>query len=239
MKNKSDRISKIIANLGVCSRRDAEKLIISGRVKINNTCITNLAHKITLSDQVHIDGQLIARNHTTKLWKMYKPPQVITTHNDPEGRTSIMDILPQDLPRHIMTIGRLDFMTEGLILLTNDGDLSRFLEHPSNNVSRIYMVKIFGKLTNEDIYLLHHGLTVNGVNYAPIKCKIIKTYASNQLLEMELTEGKNREIRNIIAYFGNKVSKLIRISYGPFTLGNLHPGDVMQVNQDEIRKIKN
>ncbi len=234
---KLERIAKVIASLGICSRRAAEKLITGGDVKINNVVITNLAHKISITDQLAVNDKLIPRDHVSRLWRMYKPRGIITTHDDPQKRTSIIDILPNNVPNHIMTVGRLDLMTEGLILLTNDGELSRFLEHPSNGVTRIYRVKIFGKLNDHNLSVLKAGLNIDGIQYEPINCKIIKTLIANQWLEMELKEGKNREIRKIIAYFGCKVNKLVRIAYGPFSLGNLRPGNVQEVATEEIRNI--
>lgn len=223
MDKKGNRIAKVIANSGYCSRRDAEKLIADGAVKVNGKTIDSPA--ILITDQsIKINNKLLERREKTKLWIFNKPKGFIVTNRDPKNRQTIYDLLPKNMPR-VITVGRLDMDTEGLLLLTNNGDLARYIEHPNTAWSRQYRVKVHGsidKLEKNINILMKKGITVDGIKYAPIKISIEKkSETTNTWLKITITEGKNREVRKIMEYFGLRVVKLIRVSFGPFHLGNM------------------
>jgi len=222
------RIAKYIAHSGYCSRREAENYIINKKVKVNNLLCTNLSTKISKQDILYINGLKLTILKKNRIWKFYKPKGIICTSKDPKKRKSIFDILPKSLPR-IISIGRLDINSEGLLLLTNNGDLARFFELPKNKIQREYLVKVRGLVHNNKLELLKDGIKINGISYKGIKCKLIKNLSSNSWIKMQLIEGKNREIRKICSYFGWEVSKLIRQRYGKFNLGNLKPGVLKEV----------
>lgn len=222
------RIAKYIANSGVCSRRDAERKILDGSVRINDIIIDSPAVNVSDNDQVSVDGKIIELN-APRLWLYYKPVGLITTHKDPQNRPTIFASLPKTMPR-VISVGRLDFNSEGLLLLTNSGDLARSFENPANKITRCYKVKIFGH--GDAIHIQNKKLVIDGVQYRP---KLIKRmdHAHQEKLThwylVELEEGKNREIRKIFDYYGYRVIKLIRTSFGQYNLGNLKPGEIREV----------
>lgn len=222
------RIAKYIANSGVCSRRDAEKKILAGAVKINGMMIDSPATNVVDGDQILVDGQVIELNKP-RLWLYYKPVGLITTHKDPQNRPTIFDSLPQTMPR-VISVGRLDFNSEGLLLLTNSGDLARELENPANKITRCYKVKIFGH--GPAINLRDKKLIIDGIRYHPKLIQKMDNTPQDKLTHwywVELEEGKNREIRKIFDYYGYRVLKLIRMSFGQYSVGNLKPGEIKEV----------
>lgn len=231
------RIAKFIAECGIASRRKAEELIAAGKVRVNGQLISDMATKVTDSDKVEVFGKQLYRPREVKLWLFHKPRGVLTTSSDPGGRMIIYDVLPKRF-KNIITVGRLDFNTEGLLLLTNNGDFSRKLELPSSNIPREYRVRVLGELTDEMIRRIEAGITIDGIRYG--KCQIMlegePNSTKNFWLRMVLTEGKNREIRNILENFGLRISRLIRISYGPFYLEGIKSGDVMEVPQEVVER---
>ena len=225
-----ERLAKIIARAGICSRRDAEKFILAGKVKVNGDIVTTPVTLVTQNDSISIDELPINLKPRTRLWAFYKPQGIITTHKDPQGRRTLFDLLPSGLPR-VISVGRLDLMSEGLILLTNDGELARTLELPSNHIPRTYRVRIFGKITQQQMLSLEQGVTIEKIRYGSIKVIITKQEGANQWLEVTLHEGKNREIRKIMTWLGCKVNRLIRISYGPIQLADLKPKEIREVTE--------
>ena len=237
METKKERIAKIIAHAGLCSRRDAEKWIEQGRVMVNNHLITTPATLVDETDTIAVDGKIIQTKQTPRLWCYHKPVGLVTTHKDPAGRPTVFDNLPKNLLR-VISVGRLDLNSEGLLLLTNDGELARSLELPSRGWKRKYRVRIHGKITPEIISKLKKGITIEGIRYAPtiVEIEPNQSQGTNQWILVTLTEGKNREIRKIMAHFGFKVSRLIRIAYGPFQLGNLPTGEVREISAKVIKE---
>ena len=227
------RIAKYIANAGFCSRREAEKLIEKKIVKINNILCNHPSNIVNKDDKVTIGKQLIKLNNIVRLWKIYKPIKYICSTKDEQNRKKIFDLVPKTFPRMI-SIGRLDFMSEGLLLLTNNGDYSRSLELPSKGYERIYRVCLRGQIKKEDLEKVNKGIKINNVIYEKAKIKIDKSNDNFTWVIVKLKEGKNREIRNICKYFSWQIVKLIRIQYGPYKLGNLKEGQI-----DEIMVIKN
>lgn len=227
------RVAKVIAQSGKCSRREAEELIREGRVKVNGQVIESPATFIT-DHAVKVDDKLINAKQPTRLWLFHKPAGYLTTTKDPKQRKTIFDILPKNLPR-VITIGRLDFNTEGLLLLTTDGALARYAELPKNKWIRKYRVRVFGKLDHERLKKLERGITVDGVRYGSIKVEVDVEKESNSWLKISLEEGKNREIRKVMEHLGLQVNRLIRISFGPFSLGDLGVGMVKEVAKSVIK----
>jgi 23S rRNA pseudouridine2605 synthase len=225
---KGDRIAKMMARSGLCSRREAEKWILEGRVSVNGTVLKTPAITVTLSDIITIDGQAIPEVSQTRLWRYHKPAGLITSHRDEQGRQTVFDTLPDSLPR-VISIGRLDFNSEGLLLLTNDGELARRLELPGTGWVRRYRVRLFGTPEARHLAHLEEGIEVDGISYGSIKAVIDRQQGSNAWLTLSLKEGKNREIRKVMEYFGWSVSRLIRISFGPFQLGLLGPNQVEEI----------
>lgn len=234
---KSERLAKVMARSGVCSRREAERWIADGRVRVNDTTIETPATLVKSTDFIEIDGVPLPKKEKTQVWIFHKPRGVVTTHFDPEGRETLFDLLPHHLPDHVISVGRLDLMSEGLILLTNDGELARQLEHPSSEIPRVYQVRIFGALDPQGLAQLTKGITVNGVNYGPIAWRQGPCKGDNQWIEMTLTEGKNREIRKVIDHIGGRVNRLIRVAYGPFKLGDLEVAALKKVSQKELNSL--
>lgn len=232
MEAKGERVAKRLARAGVCSRRDAERLIEEGRVAVNGRVLDSPALNVTDSDVIEVDGTVIGAKETTRLWRYHKPEGLVTSHNDEKGRDTIFDHLPEDLPR-VISVGRLDLNSEGLLLLTNNGALSRQLELPATGWTRKYRVRAFGRVTQEDLDELKNGITVDGVSYGSIEATLEKNESgdkkSNVWIHMVLREGKNREIRRVLGALGLDVNRLIRVSYGPFHLGKLEPGEVEEV----------
>lgn len=224
--NKPQRIAKVIAASGFCSRRDAEKLIAQGRVKVNGEVISSPALNVT-DEIVEVNGKLLAEKQKSRLFIYYKPVGLVTTHKDEQGRATVFDNLPNDLPR-LISVGRLDINSEGLLLLTTDGALAREFELPKNNYERVYRVRVFGQLPRDNFAALKNGITIDGVNYGKIDVEIEKQ-GKNSWLKVVLHEGKNREIRKVMKHFNLEVSRLIRLSYGKYKLGNLQPEDIVEV----------
>ena len=231
--HKKMRIAKYIANAGFSSRREAEKLIEGKIVKINGELCLHPSEIVDENDKITIGKKIIQMPENIRLWKMYKPIKYICTTKDERQRKKIFDLIPQDFPRMI-SIGRLDFMSEGLILFTNSGDYSRSLELPSTGYERIYRVCIKGKIENKNIEIINRGIKIDKINYNRIKIKIEKSNQIYTWIIVRLKEGKNREIRNICKYFAWNIVKLIRIQYGPYKLGKLREGKI-----EEIKVIKN
>lgn len=222
------RIAKAIADSGFCSRRNAEKLIEEGRVALNGEVINSPALNVSDSDEIVIDGKKIPKKEKLRIWLYNKPAGLITSHNDPDNRPTIFDNLPSDMPR-VISVGRLDLNSEGLLLLTNSGDWARKMELPSSKIKRIYRVRVFGKLGIDKIKKAEKGIEIDGEKFHPQKISLISSSSNNHWLEFILTEGKNREIRKICNYFGLKISKLTRTSYGEYNLGKLKVGQVKEV----------
>ncbi len=230
-----ERIAKIIARAGVCSRRDAERLIAEGRVKVNGQVLETPAFLASFQDDIRVDGQSIPKPEGTRLFLYHKPAGLVTSARDDQGRDTVFDHLPSDLPR-VISVGRLDLNTEGLLLLTNDGELSRYLELPSTGWVRTYRVRAYGRPTEDDLQALAEGISYEGVHYGPIDVQLDRGRGDNTWMTMRLTEGKNREIRNVTRAIGLQVNRLIRISYGPFELGDLDEGEVVEVKQAVLKK---
>ena len=225
---KGQRIAKVIARAGICSRREAERYINQGRVCVNGQVLTSPALSVTDDDVITVDQKVLPKKEKTRLWRYYKPAGLVTSHKDPEGRPTVFDSLPDTLPR-VISIGRLDINSEGLLLLTNDGEFARQMEMPSTGWIRRYRVRIHGEMTPEIIEKLSKGVCIDGVRYAGTQVSIDKKQGSNTWLTVALKEGKNREIRRLMEFFGFQVTRLIRISYGPFQLGNMEKGSVDEV----------
>lgn len=225
---KGERIAKIIARAGLCSRRDAERWISEGRVQLDGKTLDTAAVVVKPGQSIVVDGQPLPAPQQARLWRFHKPKGVITTRKDPGGRPTVFDALPKDLPR-LEPVGRLDFNSEGLLLFTNDGELKRKLELPSTGWSRRYRVRVHGKVDPPQMKALEKGITVQGINYGPIQARLEHQAASNAWLAMTLREGKNREIRRICEHLGLVVNRLLRVSYGPFQLGDLEPGKIEAV----------
>ena len=230
----SERIAKFIARSGVCSRRVAEELILQQRVTLNGQTITSPAVNVEPTDKILIDGEKLPAIEQTRLWLYYKPVGLITSHKD-SSRPTVFDNLPDDMPR-VISVGRLDLNSEGLLLLTNNGELSRLLELPKNGWSRRYKVKVHGQVTQQKLDSVANGVTIDDVNYGPVKIVIDSTQGSNTWLTITLTEGKNREIRRLMQHIGLEVARLIRLSYGPFQLGNLKKGEVKEVPHKVLKE---
>ena len=232
------RIAKYIASTGACSRREAEKLIIKGDVTVNGEKVIHPLFFVNNKDQIHIKGKLLKKQPETRLFLYNKPKNLITSHKDPENRPTVFDNVPKKLGR-LISIGRLDYNTEGLLLLTNNGALKRYMELPSNKIKRIYKVKIRGDICNLKAEEIEKGITINKVRYSPIKLKIISKTKNITWLEFNLIEGKNREIRKILEYYNLQVSRLIRISYGQFYLNDLKKNEITEINKNKIKNILN
>lgn len=223
-----ERIAKVMARAGLCSRRDAERWIADGRVSVNGRVLDSPAFNVTERDQVTVDGRPIARRERTRLFLFHKPRGTVTTDHDPEGRQTTFDVLPEGLPR-LVTIGRLDINTEGLLLLTNDGGLARVLELPATGWLRRYRVRAHGEIDQAQLDALAGGLVIEGVEYRGIEAKIDRVQGANVWITMGLREGKNREIKRVLEHLGLAVNRLIRVSYGPFQLGDLDEGAIEEV----------
>ncbi|WP_174502616.1 pseudouridine synthase [Acidiphilium sp. C61] len=232
---RGERIAKFLARAGIASRRDAERMIEAGRVSLNGAKVLHPATFITAGDIVLVDGTPVAAPARTRLWRYHKPAGLLTTHRDPEGRPTIFERMPAELPR-VVSIGRLDLNSEGLLLLTNDGALARQLELPATGWLRRYRVRVHGTIDPARLAALKGGIVVDGVRYGPIAAEIDSTKGSNSWLAVGLNEGKNREIRKVMAALGLETTRLIRIAYGPFQLGNMPRGAVTEVNPKVLRE---
>jgi 23S rRNA pseudouridine2605 synthase len=225
---RGERIAKWLARAGVASRRDAERLIADHRVKLNNSPVEHPATFVTPGDLVRVDGTVIDAPDRTRLWRYHKPAGLVTTHRDPEGRPTVFGSLAPDLPR-VVSIGRLDLTSEGLLLLTNDGALARHLELPATGWLRRYRVRVHGEPDPRALAALATGLTIDGVRYGPVDAGLDARKGDNAWLTVSLREGKNREVRRLMAHLGLPVARLIRIAYGPFQLGTLPRGAVEEI----------
>jgi len=234
-KKSGERIAKVVSRAGLASRRDAEEWIVQGRVTVNGRVINSPALDVTANDVITVDGKPLPPRERTRLFMFHKPRGLMTTHADPEGRPTVFDNLPEGLPR-LISIGRLDFNTEGLLLLTNDGGLARVLELPDTGWLRRYRVRAHGEVTQGQLDELKKGVEVDGVKYGPIDATLERDQGANVWLVFAIREGKNREVRNVLAHLGLEVNRLIRISYGPFQLGELAEGEVEEVKTRVLRE---
>jgi len=222
------RIGKYIANAGVCSRRDAEKLIEQKKVFINNIRCEHPSTLVTLKDKIVVNKKIVTLESRVRLWKMYKPIKVICTNKDPQHRKRVFDLIPKNYPR-LISIGRLDFMSEGLLLFTNNGDFARQMELPSSKILRVYRVCINGSINPADLTAIQKGIKINGIQYNKITTKIEKFNAPYTWIIFKIREGKNREIRNICEFFLWNIVKLVRIQYGSIKLIKQKPGEIVEV----------
>ena len=231
----AERLAKFMARSGVCSRRDAEELIKQKRVTVNGEIIDTPAFKVEGSEKILLDGEKLPEIEQTRLWLYHKPAGLLTTHKDTEARATVFDHVPAGLPR-VISVGRLDLNSEGLLLLTNNGELSRKLELPENGWSRRYKVRVHGFVNKNKLADLAKGATVDGINYGPVKAELESQNGTNSWLIVTLNEGKNREVRKLMKSIGLEVARLIRLSYGPFQLGNLKKGEVREVPQKVLKE---
>jgi 23S rRNA pseudouridine2605 synthase len=231
------RIAKLLARAGVASRREVERMIADGRIALNGERLTTPATLLDSLAGVTVDGKAVRAAAATRLFRFYKPEKTITAERDPRGRPTIYDRLPAGLPR-LMPVGRLDFMTEGLLLLTNDGELKRQLELPRTGVVRTYRARAHGSVSQAALEALAEGVTIEGVRYGSINANLERRTGANCWIELSLTEGKNREVRRVLAYLGLQVSRLIRTAYGPLSLEGLAPGAVEEVAERELEAFR-
>ncbi|MFC7663486.1 pseudouridine synthase [Methylorubrum suomiense] len=230
-----ERIAKAIARAGIASRRDAEAMIEAGRVSLNGKVLTSPAINVTEADRIVIDGEPLPARERTRLWILHKPRGVVTTARDPEGRATVFDGLPDELPR-VVAIGRLDINTEGLLLLTNDGGLAKVIAHPDTGWLRRYRVRAFGDVNQADLDKLRKGVTVDGMEYGPVEATLDRAQGDNVWLTLGLREGKNREVKRILEHLGLSVNRLIRLSFGPFQLGDLEVGLVEEIRTKVLKE---
>ena len=229
-----DRIAKVLARAGVASRREAERMIEAGRVTVNRMVISGPALNVTAKDMITVDGKPVSEPEPSRLWLYHKPPGLVTTARDEKGRATIFDKLPEDMPR-VMSVGRLDLNSEGLLLLTNDGGIKRKLELPSTGWLRKYRVRVNGRPKDEDFEPLRKGLVIDRERFQPMTVTLDRQQGANAWLTIGLREGKNREIRRAIEDIGYAVNRLLRVSYGPFQLGDLRPGEVEEIRRRVMR----
>jgi 23S rRNA pseudouridine2605 synthase len=224
------RIAKAMARAGLCSRREAERWIEEGRVNVNGKLLTTPAFEVSGKDKVLVDGKPLPTAEPPQLWRYYKPRGLVTTHADPQGRPTVFENLPEGLPR-VISVGRLDFNSEGLLLLTNHGALARHMELPATGWLRRYKVRAHGRVQQADLDKLKDGIEIEGVRYGPIEASVESVQGANTWITVGLREGKNREVRRILSHLGVEVNRLIRTSYGPFQLLELKPGEAEPVRR--------
>ena len=232
------RISRYLAKAGLASRREAEKFILDGRVTLNGDTVIEPWRNCTNKDVLKLDGIIVRQSISTALYQLHKPVGYLSTSKDAMGRKTIFDLIDSKL-NHLMIIGRLDYNSEGLMILTNNGELKRYLELPKNRIERIYKVKIKGHLSSSNLASIKNGLSLEGLNYRPIAARVLERNNSHSWVEMVLTEGKNREIRKILASFNLTVVRLIRQRFGPFNLGNLQIGKSEKLQLENYTTLKN
>ena len=232
--NSGNRIAKVLARAGVASRREAERMIADGRISVNGNVLNSPAHNVFPKDKILVDGNVLPEADETRLWLYHKPTGLITTNKDEKGRPTIFDQLPEGLPR-VLTVGRLDLNSEGLLLLTNDGEIKRKLELPSTGWLRKYRVRVNGRPSNEMLEPLRKGLVIEGEKFQPMNVTLDRQQGANAWLTVSLREGKNREIRRAMETVGLTVNRLIRVSYGPFQLGELKTTEVQEVKRKVVR----
>jgi 23S rRNA pseudouridine2605 synthase len=237
-KDGEERIAKLLARAGVASRREIERMIADKRITLNGVAVETPATLLKSLHGVAVDGKAVGQPAPTQLYLFHKPEGCLTAERDFSGRKTIYDILPKDLPR-LMPIGRLDLNTEGLLLLTNDGEFKRQMEMPATGVERTYRARCFGDISQDQLEELIHGIEIEGVRYGKIDANLERRTGRNGWLEMTLTEGKNREVRRVLEHFGLEVSRLIRTRYGPFVLGDLAPGAVGEVRRVDLIEFRN
>jgi len=229
-----ERIAKVLARAGVASRRGAEAMIEAGRVAVDGRKLDSPALNVTPGQVITVDGKPIGAAEATRLWLYHKPPGLLTTHSDPKGRNTVFENLPKEMPR-VISIGRLDINSEGLLLLTNDGELARHLESPKTGWKRKYRARAWGEPDDKRLEQLRKGVVVDGVKYAPADVEVESRKASNTWIAIGIREGKNREVRKLLEHAGLQVSRLIRVAYGPFQLGALERGEVREVTRPVLR----
>ncbi len=229
-----ERIAKVMARAGLTSRREAEAWIAAGRVSVNGAVISSPALNVTVSDRITVDGEPLRARERTRLFLYHKPRGLVTTHSDPQGRDTIFRALPKGLPR-LISVGRLDINTEGLLLLTNDGGLARILELPATGWLRRYRVRALGRVRQDALDRLRAGITIDGLHYGPIEATLDREQGANVWLTFGIREGKNREVRKVLETLGLKVNRLIRVAFGPFDLGDLDDGAVKEVETEKLR----
>ncbi len=231
----TERIAKFMARSGVCSRRQAEELIKQKRVSVNGVLIESPAFNVEGDEKILLDGEKLPAIEQTRLWLYHKPVGLLTTHKDTDNRPTVFENLPPEMPR-VISVGRLDLNSEGLLLLTNSGELSRKLELPANGWSRRYKIRVHGKVEPKKLAELEKGVTIDGVQYGKVKIELESQNGSNSWLLITLNEGKNREVRKLMKSIGLEVARLIRLSYGPFQLGSLKKGEVKEVPQKVLKE---
>lgn len=238
---KGDRIAKLLARAGVASRREVERMIADKRIAIDGKTVETPATLLESLRGVTVDGKPVAKPEPTRLFAFHKPAGLITAERDPRGRatiyTALRNALPKDAPR-VMPIGRLDYNTEGLLLLTNDGEFKRLLELPANAVERTYRARAHGAVTQAQLEELSEGITIDGVHYGPINANLERRTGANQWIEVTITEGKNREVRRVLEHLGLEVNRLVRVAFGPVALGDLPRGQAMEIRKHEIGKFR-
>ena len=236
-----DRIAKLLARAGVASRREVERMIADGRIAINGETVETPNTLLEHLRGVTVDGKAVAKPEPTRLFAFHKPTGLLTAERDPKGRPTIYDALrnalPKDAPR-VMPIGRLDFNTEGLLLLTNDGEFKRLLELPANAVERTYRARAHGAVSQEQLESLIEGITIDGVHYGPINANLERRTGANQWIELTITEGKNREVRRVLEHLGLEVNRLMRTAFGPIALGDLPRGQAVEVPRQDIVRFR-
>ncbi|MBL6933434.1 MAG: rRNA pseudouridine synthase [Rhodospirillales bacterium] len=231
---KPERIAKVLARAGLCSRREAERWIDEGRIQVDGKTLDSPALSVDASNTILVDGKPMPQAQEPRLWRFHKPTGQVTTHKDPQGRPTVFERLPKTLGR-VISVGRLDLNSEGLLLLTNDGELARRLEMPTTGWIRRYRVRVRGTVDEDKLHALKNGIMVAGVKYGPIEATLDSKTRTNAWISVALSEGKNREIRKVMEHMDLSVNRLIRLSYGPFQLGNLGRGDVEEVPNKILR----